>query len=101
MPDYLGTVGVGTADARAVMVRISAQPATYGPHRTGRKTWVMRFAARRSGLAFGLALGDVGAGGLIDGLLGRGAVDPAVLVVLIQCGGVTMPEAEGGGVFPG
>ena len=37
--------------------------------------------------------GDVGAGGLVHGLVGRGAADAAVLVVLIQRGGVPVSGA--------
>ena len=45
--------------------------------------------------------GDVGAGGLVHGLVGRGAADAAVLVVLIQRGGVALAQPQGGGAFPG
>jgi hypothetical protein len=45
--------------------------------------------------------GDVGAGGLAGGVVGRGAADAAVLVVLVQHGGIAGAEAEGGGAFPG
>ena len=52
-------------------------------------------------VAAGQVGGDVGAGGLVHGVVGRGAADAAVLVVLIQRGGVALAEAEGGGAFPG
>ena len=52
-------------------------------------------------VAAGQVGGDVGAGGLVHGLVGRGAADAAVLVVLIQRGGVPGAEPEGGGAFPG
>jgi hypothetical protein len=45
--------------------------------------------------------GDVGAGGLVHGVVGRRTADAAVLVVLIQGRGVPRAEAEGGGAFPG
>ena len=45
--------------------------------------------------------GDVGAGGLVYGLVGWDAADAAVLVVLIQRGGVALAKPEGGGAFPG
>ena len=45
--------------------------------------------------------GEVGAGGLVGGVVGRGAADAAVLVVLVQRGGVPVAQAEGGGAFPG
>ena len=52
-------------------------------------------------VAAGQVGGEVGAGGLVDGVVGRGAADAAVLVVLVQGGGVPGAEAEGGGAFPG
>ena len=52
-------------------------------------------------VAAGQVGGEVGAGGLVGGVVGRGAADAAVLVVLIQRGGVAGAEAEGGGAFPG
>jgi hypothetical protein len=48
----------------------------------------------------GQVAGDVSAGGLIDGVVGRGAADPAVLVILIQRRRVACAEAQGGGAFP-
>ena len=52
-------------------------------------------------VAAGQVGGEVGAGGLVHGVVGRGAADAAVLVVLVQRGGVALAEAEGGGAFPG
>ena len=52
-------------------------------------------------VASGQVAGDVGAGGLVHGLVGRGAADAAVLVVLVQRGGVAVAQAQGGGAFPG
>jgi len=49
----------------------------------------------------GQVAGEVGAGGLIGGVVGRGTADAAVLVVLVQGGGVPSAEPEGGGAFPG
>jgi hypothetical protein len=37
--------------------------------------------------------GDVGVDGLVHGLAGRGAADAAVLVVLVQGGGVSLAQA--------
>ena len=45
--------------------------------------------------------GDVGAGGLVHGLVGRGAADAAVLVVVIQRGGVPGAQPQRGAAFPG
>ena len=52
-------------------------------------------------IAPGQVAGDVGANGLVHGMVGRGAPDAAVLVVLIQRGGIPLTQAEGGGAFPG
>src|SRR5262249_15566996 len=49
----------------------------------------------------GEVCGEVGAGGLVGGVVGWGAADAAVLVVLVQRGGVASAEAERGGAFPG
>jgi hypothetical protein len=49
----------------------------------------------------GQVAGDVGAGGLVDGLVGRGTSDAGVLVVVVQRGGVSGAEPQGGGAFPG
>ena len=45
-------------------------------------------------------MGDVAAGGLVEGLVGFGAADPAVLVVGVQGGGIAGAQAEGGVAFP-
>ena len=45
--------------------------------------------------------GHVGADGLVHGLVGRGAADAAVLVVLIQRGGVPGAQPQRGAAFPG
>ena len=39
--------------------------------------------------------------GLVHGLLGRGAADPAVLVVVVQRGGVPAAQPQRGLAFPG
>ncbi|HET9969608.1 MAG TPA: hypothetical protein VFQ68_15345 [Streptosporangiaceae bacterium] len=52
-------------------------------------------------IAAGQVGGDVDAGGLVHGRPGRGAADPAVLVVVVQGGGVPAAEAQGGSAFPG
>ena len=57
--------------------------------------------SHQQNIASGQVAGDVSAGGLVHGVVGRGAADAAVLVVLIQRGGVPAAEAEGGGAFPG
>ena len=44
--------------------------------------------------------GHVGADGLVHGLVGRGAADAAVLVVLIQRGGVALAEPQRGSRVP-
>ena len=52
-------------------------------------------------VAAGQVAGHVGVGGLVHGLVGRGAADAAVLVVLVQRGGVPVAQPQRGGAFPG
>jgi hypothetical protein len=46
------------------------------------------------------AAGHVGAGGLVHGLVGWGATDAAVAVVVIQRGGVALAQPQRGAAFP-
>ena len=48
----------------------------------------------------GQVAGHVGMDGLVHGLLGRGAADPAVLVVVVQRGGVPVAQPQRGLAFP-
>ena len=52
-------------------------------------------------VAAGQVAGHVGPGGLVHGLLGRGAVDAAVLVVVVQRGRVALAQPQRGVPFPG
>ena len=85
-----GPAVVDQAEVDQVVADPGGQLAAAGPVR-----------GHQQDVAPGQVGGDVGAGGLVDGVVGRGAADAAVLVVLIQRGGVTLAEAEGGGAFPG
>jgi hypothetical protein len=49
----------------------------------------------------GQVAGHVGADGLVHGLVGRGAADAAVLVVLIERGGIPGAQPQRGDAFPG
>jgi hypothetical protein len=62
--------------------------------RTDRSRHLAQSAAISRTSRPGQVTGHVGAGGLVHGLLGRGAADTAVLVVLIQRGGVTLAQPE-------
>ena len=48
----------------------------------------------------GEVAGHVGFRGLVHGLIGRGAADPAVLVVVIQRGGDPLAQPQRGVAFP-
>ena len=86
----IGAAGVDEAEVDQVVADPGGEFAAAGPVR-----------GHQQHVASGQVAGEVGAGGLVHGLVGRGAADAAVLVVLIQRGGVPLAEAEGGGAFPG
>src|SRR3954451_118583 len=94
-----GLGAIGDADGRSCVDAAEVDQVLTNPG--GQLAAASPVGGHQQHTAAGKVAGDVGAGGLVHGLVGRGAADAAVLIVVVERGGVAGAEPQGGGTFPG